>query len=248
MVSKEALELAPLPSPGFYSNLFLVPKKSDGQPKASKSLYKEGEVQDGDYQVYPECIVSSRLGEIHRPELLPHSSTSWFLEAPQDSGRGQGVPVQGSAFQTVTSPKGVLLGHRNPGHPIPQTHHLSSSVLGRLVPQSHIKSHLSAFLAGRGHSNGHRSCPQLCCQFHELLWGEICLYLLHPTCWPLNRYVGGIARLMSSTLYKVVDLTNSSMLLRNLLTWTSDTATVSRSQWNCVTAQWQTLPWYKAFT
>ena len=30
MVSKEALELAPLPSPGFYSNLFLVPKKSRG--------------------------------------------------------------------------------------------------------------------------------------------------------------------------------------------------------------------------
>ena len=30
MVSKEALELAPLPSPGFYSNLFLVPKNSGG--------------------------------------------------------------------------------------------------------------------------------------------------------------------------------------------------------------------------
>ena len=30
MVSKEALELAPLPSPGFYSNFFLVPKKSGG--------------------------------------------------------------------------------------------------------------------------------------------------------------------------------------------------------------------------
>ena len=30
MVSKEALELAPLPSPGFYSNLFWVPKKSGG--------------------------------------------------------------------------------------------------------------------------------------------------------------------------------------------------------------------------
>ena len=40
MVSKEALELAPLPSPGFCSNLFLVPKKSGPEagykPKASK--------------------------------------------------------------------------------------------------------------------------------------------------------------------------------------------------------------------
>ena len=30
MISKKALELAPLPSPGFYNNLFLVPKKSEG--------------------------------------------------------------------------------------------------------------------------------------------------------------------------------------------------------------------------
>ena len=28
------------------------------KPKASKSLFKEGEVQDGDYQVYPEGIIS----------------------------------------------------------------------------------------------------------------------------------------------------------------------------------------------
>ena len=36
-----------------YSKLFLGYKS-----KASKSLYKEGEVQDGDYQVYPESVVS----------------------------------------------------------------------------------------------------------------------------------------------------------------------------------------------
>ena len=109
-----------------------MPKKSGGyKPKASKSLYKE-EVQDGDNQVYPESVVSRRLGDINRPEgcVLPHSITYQFSEVPQDSGRGQGVPVQGSAFQTVTCPKGVLSGHRSPGHPIPQTHYLSSSVLG----------------------------------------------------------------------------------------------------------------------
>ena len=63
------------------------------KPKACKSLYKEGEVQDGDYQVYPESVISSRLGDIHRPEgcvhVLPHSSTSQIPEEPQDNGRGQ---------------------------------------------------------------------------------------------------------------------------------------------------------------
>ena len=80
------------------------------KPKASKSLYKEGEVQDGDYQVYREIVISRRLGDIHRPErcVLPQSGTSRLPEVPQDSGRGQGFPVQVSAFQTVTSPKGVL--------------------------------------------------------------------------------------------------------------------------------------------
>ena len=90
------------------------------KPKASKFLYKEGEVQNGDYQAYPESIVSRQLGDIHRPEgcVLPHSGTSRVSEVPQDSGKGQG-----SAFRTVTSPKGILSGHRSPGHPTPQTHH-----------------------------------------------------------------------------------------------------------------------------
>ena len=55
--------------------------------------------------------------------IFPHSGTSRFSEVPLDNGRGQSVPVQGSAFRTVTSPKGVLSGHRSPGHP---------AVLGRL--------------------------------------------------------------------------------------------------------------------
>ena len=42
-----------------------------------------------------------------------------------------------------TSPKGGLLGHRSPRHPTPQTHYLSSSVFGPLIPQSHVKNHLS---------------------------------------------------------------------------------------------------------
>ena len=46
--------------------------------------------------------------------------------------------LQANAFRTVTGPKGVLSGN-----PSPQTHHLYSSVLGRLAPQSHVKSHLS---------------------------------------------------------------------------------------------------------
>ena len=76
-------------------------------------------------------------------QVFPHSDTSRISEVLQDSRRGQGVPVQSSVFQTVPSPKGILLGHRSPGHPAPQTHHLSSSVLGRLAPPSHVKSHLS---------------------------------------------------------------------------------------------------------
>ena len=57
--------------------------------------------------------------------------------------RGQGVSVRCLTVQTVISPEGVLSGHRCPGHPAPQTHHLSLSVLGRLAPQSHVKGHLS---------------------------------------------------------------------------------------------------------
>ena len=113
--------------------------ESGYEPKASKSLHKE-EVQDGDYEVYLENIVSRRLGDIHRPERLIFSraGTSRFSEVPQGSGKRQGV----STVWTVTNPEGVLSGHRCPGHPSPQTHHLSPSVLGRLAPQRHIKSHL----------------------------------------------------------------------------------------------------------
>ena len=61
------------------------------------SLYKEGEVQDGDYQVYLESVVSRRLGNIHRPEgrVFPRSGTTRLSEVPQGSGRWQGVSVQG---------------------------------------------------------------------------------------------------------------------------------------------------------
>ena len=84
MVSKEALELAPLPSPGVYSNLFLVPKNLKPLNLFIKKKFK--------------------------------METSRFSKVPQGSGRGQGVAVQCSSIRTVTSPEGVLSGHRCPGH------------------------------------------------------------------------------------------------------------------------------------
>ena len=43
-------------------------------------------------------------------------------QVPQGSSRGQGVSVQGLTVRTVTSPEGVLPGHRCPGHPSPEAH------------------------------------------------------------------------------------------------------------------------------
>ena len=60
----------------------------------------------------------------------PLGSPPMVSSAPSSPAYEPGVPVQVSAFRTVSSPTGVLLGHRSTVHPTPQTHHLSSSVLG----------------------------------------------------------------------------------------------------------------------
>ena len=129
MVSKEALELAPLPSPGFYSNLFLVPKKSrvlrpviNLKPLnlfIKKEKFKIETTRSIRKALSPgDWVTSIDLKDAYF-HILVHPDFRKYLRIVVG---GKVFQFQGSAFRTVTSPKGVLSGHRSPGHSTPQTH------------------------------------------------------------------------------------------------------------------------------
>ena len=89
---------------------FLGAKKVGYKPRASKSIYKEGEVKDGDYQVYLEGVISRQLGDIHRPEgsLLPHTGTSNYPKYPRILVGGN--VLQFKCLSDCHQPQGSFVG------------------------------------------------------------------------------------------------------------------------------------------
>ena len=117
LLAKGAIELAPLPSPGFYSRLFVVMKAS-GAWRPVIDLYPEPEgsadiLQDGDSPICASVGASGRLDGVSGLEgcVLAGSDASGISQVPQVHGRREGVPVQGSLLWTLHCSSGFHQGH-----------------------------------------------------------------------------------------------------------------------------------------
>ena len=117
-VAKSAVELAPLPSPGFYSRLFVVWKTSGSwRPVIDLStlnLYVDVSHfrMETIQSVCPLCS-SGRLDGLHRPQgsLSAGPCPSGLSALPSVCGSGQCLPVLCPLLQPLHSSTGLLTGH-----------------------------------------------------------------------------------------------------------------------------------------
>ena len=117
LIAKGAVELAPLPSPGFYSRLFVVWKTSGLWRPGHRSLDSQSlrgcvTYPDGDHPVCPPVCPSGRLDDLHRSQggLSTGSCPSGILPLPSLCGTWPGIPVHSSVFWPLHGPAGFLPG------------------------------------------------------------------------------------------------------------------------------------------
>ena len=143
LFDKGAIELAPLPSPGFYSWLFVVMNASgvwrrSHRPLATESEGAENILQDGDSPVRTFVSSSWRLDGVSRLEgcLLVGSDASGVLQVSQVCGVWEGVPVQSSLLWPVHSSSSFHTGHGSCFGISSQDRHSVTSVSRRLADPS----------------------------------------------------------------------------------------------------------------
>ena len=117
LLEKGAIELAPLPSPGYYSRLFVVMKASGSwRPVIDLSLLSL-KVQKTSFKLQtPVCVSVStawRLDGVSRLEgcVLAGSDASGVSQVPQVRGFWEGLPVQGSLLCALHGSAGFHPGH-----------------------------------------------------------------------------------------------------------------------------------------
>ena len=83
LIAKGAVELAPLPSPGFYSRLFVVWKTSGSwRPVSSQSLRGRVALPAGDHPVCSSVCPTGGLDGLHRPDGVSSTSNPFCLGPP----------------------------------------------------------------------------------------------------------------------------------------------------------------------
>ena len=117
LIAKSAVELAPLPSLGFYSRLFVVWKTS-GSWRSVIDLWTLNLFVDVSHfrmETIQSVLLSSsgRLDGLHRPQgsLPAGPCPSALLLLPSVCGTGQSVPVLCSLLWPLHSSTGLLTGH-----------------------------------------------------------------------------------------------------------------------------------------
>ena len=141
LLAKGTIELAPLPSPGFYSQLFVVMKASGAwRPVISLSLSPEPEgsadiLQDGDSPIRASVSTPWRLDGVSGLEgwVLAGSDASGISQVPQVHGGREGVPVQSSLLWTLHRSSGFHQGHGSCVHYSSQDRGAASPLPRRLV-------------------------------------------------------------------------------------------------------------------
>ena len=120
LVVKGAVELAPLPSPGFYSRLFVVWKTSgswrpviDLSRLPSQSLCGRVSLPDGDHSVCAPVGASGGLDGLHRSERSVSSSAGSPSFSSLSSLRiqGQCLPVQSAVLWPLHGSAGLHQGN-----------------------------------------------------------------------------------------------------------------------------------------
>ena len=118
LLSKGAIELAPLPSPGFYSRLFVVMKASGvWRPvidlstlnlRIQQTSFKMETLQSGSSFGSP-----GRLDGVSGFEgcVLAGPYASGFSQVSQVHGGGEGVPIQSPLFRSLHSSASLYQGH-----------------------------------------------------------------------------------------------------------------------------------------
>ena len=118
LIAKSAVELAPLPSLGFYSRLFVVWKTSGSWETHHRSLDPQSvrgcvALLHGDHPVCPSFCSSGRLDGLHRPQgsLPAGPCPSGLSSLPSVCVTGQCVPVFCPLLWPLHSSAGLLTGH-----------------------------------------------------------------------------------------------------------------------------------------
>ena len=114
LIVKGAVELAPLPSPGFYSRLFVVWKTSGSwRPLPSQSLCGRVSLSDGDHSVRSPVCPSGGLDGLHRSERSVSSSagSSRFSSLSLLRVQRPRLPVQSAVLWPLHGSAGLHSGH-----------------------------------------------------------------------------------------------------------------------------------------
>ena len=117
LLQKGAIELAPLPSLGYYSRLFVVMKASGSwRPVIDLSFEPQGgedTFQDGDSPVHSVVGLQRGLDGLHRSQrcLSSDSNTSRIQKISEVHGLREGLPIQGPLLWSVHGSAGLHAGH-----------------------------------------------------------------------------------------------------------------------------------------
>ena len=140
LLEKRAIELAPLPSPGYYGRLFegLGVVEASHRPFVTESEGSEDLFQYGDSPVGTSFGSGWRLDGVSRLErcVLASSDASGLLQVPQVCSVREGVPVQGSLLWPVHGSAGFHAGHGSCFCFSSPVRHSSSSISRRLADPS----------------------------------------------------------------------------------------------------------------
>ena len=139
LLNKGAIELAPLPSPGFYSRLFVVMKASGAwRPvidlstlnlRIQQTSFKMETLQSVLFSVRPGLDGVSGLEGC----VLAGANAPGFMQVPQVHGGGEGVPVQGTLLRPFHGSASFYQGHGSCVSDSTQDGGTTSSLPGRLV-------------------------------------------------------------------------------------------------------------------
>ena len=142
LVKRGAVELAPLPSPGFYSRVFVVWKTSRSwRPVIDLSLLNLFILKTP----FKMETLQSVLLSVHQGDWMVSGSQRCLLAGPYPSGQPQvsevcglrqGLPVQGSLFSSLHGPSGFHQGYGSGFDVSPPVRYLDPSVPRRLASSS----------------------------------------------------------------------------------------------------------------
>ena len=168
LLNKGALELAPLPSPGFYSRLFMVMKASGAwRPVIDLSTLNLG-IQQTSFQM--ETLQSVLLSVRPGDWMVSLDLREAYLQVPMhpDSRKflrfmvgGEGVPVQGTLLRLFHGSASFYQSHGSCVSDSTQDGGTTSSLPGRLVASGILTRAGSPCSEARAPT---LQAPQDCCQ------------------------------------------------------------------------------------